>query len=222
MANIAIILAGGIGTRMGKSEPKQFININDKPIIIHSIEAFENHEDIDEIIVVLNKNFKEQFHTLFGKYNFSKITTITEGGKERSDSSCNALKHIAPNPNTNVLIHDAVRPFVSKNLISKVLSKLQSFKAVNVGVVATDTVLLAGKGNEIKEILPRENIYLAQTPQGFKADIIHKAYSLAAKDIHFKATDDCSVVHHYCKETSIGIVSGEVENIKITYPSDLL
>lgn len=221
MATIAVILAGGLGVRMGGEKPKQFFEIGGKPILIHSLETFNNQKDIDKIILVINNEFKELFVELLKKYHFHKLETVTLGGKERSDSSRNALKHIKKSTNTKVLIHDAVRPFVSTEVISRVVEALNTFEAVNVGIPATDTILYANTNQEIATVPPRENIYLAQTPQGFLAHVIHRAYELAENDKNFTATDDCGVVHRYCPEVPIKIVEGDVENIKITYPSDL-
>ncbi|MBS9767479.1 MAG: 2-C-methyl-D-erythritol 4-phosphate cytidylyltransferase [Flavobacteriaceae bacterium] len=218
---VAIILAGGLGLRMGGDTPKQFLEINGKPILIHSLEAFQNHSLIDEIILVVNAQFRKEFEQLLAKYSFSKLVSITEGGKERSDSSKNALKFIAPNTTTKVLIHDAVRPFVSEGIITNVVQKLDEYQAVNVAISATDTILVANAQHEIMQMPPRQSIFLAQTPQGFHAVTIHDAYKKASQDKDFTATDDCGVVHRYLSNIPIGIVEGEIANKKITFSTDL-
>lgn len=221
MKTVSVILAGGLGLRMGSDKPKQFLEIADKPIVIHSLEAFEQHPAIDEMILVVNAAFQEAFYELLEKYHFSKLKAVTVGGKERSDSSKNALKLIAPSKGTKVLIHDAVRPFVSDRIIANVVAALDSYAAVNVGIPATDTVLITNAQQEIAAMPLRSKVFLAQTPQGFDAALIHKAYEQAAKDSNFVATDDCGVVHRYFPEIPIRIVAGSVENRKITFPSDL-
>lgn len=221
MKTIAIILAGGIGTRMGRDKPKQFLEIDGKPILIHSIEVFDKHPLIDEIIVVVNGKFYNEFEKLLSCYSFKKQNTIVEGGKERSDSTRNALAVIPHHSRAKLLIHDAVRPYVSTEIISNVINKLDKYKAVNVGITATDTVFIADEKMKIDKMPPRSTVYLAQTPQGFWSDTISEAYQLASEDIHFKATDDCGVVHRYLPNVPIGIVEGTRENVKITFPSDL-
>lgn len=221
MKTIAVVLAGGLGLRMGADSPKQFLEIKGKPILIHSLEAFENHPQIDEIILVVNTTFQTTFEELLGKYSFSKLKVITEGGKERSDSSRNALQFVSPTADCKVLIHDAVRPFVSEKIITKVIGALSTYQAVNVGIPVTDTVLIATENLEIAAMPSRQKVFLAQTPQGFHANLIHKAYEKASEDPNFIATDDCGVVHRYFPEIPIGIVAGEVANRKITFPTDL-
>ncbi len=221
MKTVAVILAGGVGLRMGGEKPKQFLEINGKPIVIHSLEAFQKHSLIDEIILVVNAKFCKEFEVLLEQYSFSKLKAITVGGKERSDSSKNALQCVKPNTTTKVLIHDAVRPLVSEEIITNVIEALDAYQAVNVGIPATDTILVANEQQEIESVPPRQTIFLAQTPQGFRADIIHKAYEKASKDSDFIATDDCGVVHRYFPDIPIKIAEGSVENRKITFPSDL-
>ncbi len=207
--------------RMGGDKPKQFLKIKEKPIVIHSLYAFQKHSLIDEIILVINEKFCKEFEALLQQYSFSKLKAITVGGKERSDSSRNALQFVEPDATTKVLIHDAVRPFVSEQIITNVIEALDAYQTVNVGIPATDTILVANEQQEIESMPPRQTIFLAQTPQGFRADIIHKAYEKASKDPDFIATDDCGVVHRYFPEIPIKIVEGSVENRKITFPSDL-
>ncbi|PVX52430.1 2-C-methyl-D-erythritol 4-phosphate cytidylyltransferase [Balneicella halophila] len=221
MKTIAIVLAGGVGMRMESDKPKQFLEIGDKPIVIHSLEAFQKHSGIDEIILVINEKFRDEFIALSDKYIFSKLQTVVSGGKERSDSSRNALKKLSGYEPCKVLIHDAVRPYVSGDILSDIIRALDKHKAVNLAIPATETVLITNADDEIVSIPPRENVYLAQTPQGFHSDIILKAYELAYLDPDFKATDDCGVVHHYLPSIPIHIVKGSIENKKITYPSDL-
>ncbi len=207
--------------RMGVEIPKQFLEIDGKPIFIHSLQAFDVHPLIDQMILVVNTQFRSEFEGVLGKYHFSKPLQITEGGAQRSDSSLNALKLIENKAEIKVLIHDGVRPFVNGELIESVVKALDSYKAVNVGLPITDTPLVVNAKNEIEKMPSRNLVFLAQTPQGFLADVIHLAYKKATADAEFTATDDCGVVHRYLPEISIGIVKGELSNKKITFPSDL-
>lgn len=221
MHTVGIILAGGLGIRMGANKPKQLLLLDNKPIVIHSLEAFNKHPLINEIILVVNRQFKADFEQLLASYSFSKLSTITCGGTTRSASSYNGLQQLSIEKESKVLIHDAVRPFVSQEIISRVVSALDTYKAVNVGIAATDTIIITNERHEIKTIPPRANIVLAQTPQGFLSTTIRKAYKQAFSSNTFTATDDCGVVNRYCPDIPIGIVEGELENKKITYPSDL-
>ncbi len=218
MKTIAIILAGGIGSRFQSESPKQFALIEGEPIFVRSIAVFEQHPLVDEIIVVVNPQYKQEFQKILKDYSFVKIKHLVQGGKERSDSSLNALKKI--DSEAKVLLHDAVRPFVSPQIITDVILALDTEKAVNVGVAATDT-LLELEGNYIKRVPVRENLRHGQTPQGFWASVIKTAYCRALEDEAFAATDDCSVVHRYMPEVPVYVVKGEPTNKKITFPSDL-
>ncbi|MGQ1909357.1 2-C-methyl-D-erythritol 4-phosphate cytidylyltransferase [Marinifilum sp. RC60d5] len=221
MKNVAVILAGGSGKRMGSNLPKQFLSIGNKPIIQHSIEAFANHPQIDEICVVINADYHIDINQLITSNHIPKVKHILSGGKERSDSSMAAIKAYENNQNVYLIFHDAVRPFVSNRIISDVISELQNGKSVAVAIPSSDTIFCLNKNNSIESVPPRQNLRRAQTPQAFAYSIIKLAYQNALKDPNFIASDDCGVVLNYLPSEEIFIVEGEEKNIKITFKGDL-
>ena len=222
MKNVAVLLAGGSGKRMGSSLPKQFLKVGDKPIIQHTIEAFENHQSIDEICIVINADYHKEINDLIAKNNYGKIRYVLSGGKERSDSSLAAITAYESEQNVYLIFHDAVRPFVSERIISDVVSELKSGKSVAVAITTTDTIFCLNKDKTIGSVPDRNNLRRAQTPQAFSYKTIRKAYDIAMNDPEFVATDDCGVVLKYLPNEAIHIVNGDESNIKITFEQDLL
>ncbi|RUT80091.1 IspD/TarI family cytidylyltransferase [Ancylomarina longa] len=222
MKNVAVLLAGGSGKRMGGNLPKQFLLIGEKPIIQHSMEAFELHSQIEEICVVIPTDYIAEIDAIVRKYSFKKIKHILAGGKERSDSSLAAIHAYANDTDVNLIFHDAVRPFISEKIISDVIAEVQQGKSVAVAIPTTDTILKVTAENCIESVPVRSSLRRAQTPQAFPYSVIKKAYDLALKDIHFEATDDCGVVLKYLPKEKIYIVEGDESNIKITFEGDLI
>ncbi len=222
MTTIAVILAGGTGKRMNAEVPKQFLTITGKPVIAHSIEAFEQHAGIDEIAVVVHPSYFESIGAIIAQYNFSKITKIIEGGEERSDSTLAALQAYSCLEEANILFHDAARPLVSQQIIGNTIKALEQFNAVTVAVPCTDTILQTDNTQSVIARIPsRAFLRRMQTPQAFKLSTIMQAYALASDDPYFQVTDDCGVVHKYLPNERIGLVEGEENNLKITYPQDV-
>ena len=217
MKNITIILASGNGSRFGQNIPKQFYKIDGKTVLEYSIEAFQNHDKIDEIIIVSNPDFVEETTKLSKKY--SKVTKIVTGGETRQQSSYNGVYSI-DDEKANVLIHDAARPFVSKIIIDNCIAALHRYKAVNVAIESSDTIVEVNENNLIKNIPVRKTLRRCQTPQCFDLNTIKLAHKLAKEDITNTATDDCSLVLRY-KITDVYVVEGSSENIKVTYPEDI-
>ncbi len=217
--NIAIILSGGSGNRVGTDIPKQFLKIGNKTIIEYSIEAFENHQDIDEIIIVSNPDYiRKTEHINQNKYK--KVLKIIEGGKTRQESSDIGVSSIETKVK-NVLIHDAARPFVSIELIDRLLKGLINNKAAVPAVQSSDTLIEKSDSNFVKSIPDRNVIQRVQTPQAFNYNIIKEAHKLAKVEGFYNATDDCSLVLRY-KLADVLVVDGSINNIKITYPSDII
>lgn len=217
MKNIAIIVCSGKGQRMGADLPKQFLKLKEKPIITHTIEKFEKCGMIDEIIVVISKEYEQYFkNEILLKNNFTKISNVVFGGKERLNSVYNGLCSIK-DENSIVLIHDGVRPFVKIEHIKNIINETKIHKACILGVKAKDTIKIC-KNNLIEKTPERENIWLAQTPQAFEYKIIKKAYENAIEN-NFFGTDDASLVENI--EINVKMVLGDYENIKITTPEDL-
>jgi 2-C-methyl-D-erythritol 4-phosphate cytidylyltransferase len=218
MKNIAIILAGGTGDRLGHQEPKQFIKVAGKMIIEHTIEVFQKHPRIDEIFVVVHSDYMEMTKNLVIRNQFSKVKKFIKGGAERSDSSIAAVN--AADEEANLLFHDAVRPFVNDRIIDDIIDALKTYNAVALGMPATDTIHEVSNGF-ISNIPDRSKFRKAQSPQSFKLPVIKEAYEIAIKDPFFKATDECGVVKKYLPEEKILVLKGEESNFKITYAEDL-
>jgi 2-C-methyl-D-erythritol 4-phosphate cytidylyltransferase len=222
MKNVAVILAGGIGKRMGGSLPKQFLLLGGKPIIQHSIEAFEKYSLIDEICIIIHSDFIEEIESIVQNNQFEKVMHILPGGKERSDSSLAAIKAYKEEQNINLIFHDAVRPFISNNIISNVISQLKKGKSVAVAITTVDTIFQIDENDRIVSVPQRSLLRRAQTPQAFSYKVIKQAYDIAMQDANFVATDDCGVVLKYLPKEAIYIVEGDESNIKITFEGDLV
>lgn len=221
MQNIAVILAGGSGQRAGGDIPKQFFKIAGKTILEYSLEKFEANSRIDEIVIVGNPAYLENIRQILCTRNPSKVKHILPGGRERYHSVLAALEIYKDTP-CNLLIHDAVRPLVSQRIINEVIQNLQTCKAANVAIPATDTMIeVDPTGDFITGIPDRSRLFQVQTPQGFDAQVLYCAYSQALNDPAFTTTDDCSVIRKYAPDEKIKIVRGENTNIKLTYPEDL-
>jgi 2-C-methyl-D-erythritol 4-phosphate cytidylyltransferase len=218
--NIAVLLAGGSGKRMGGPEPKQFIKVAGNPILEHSIRAFSANPGIDEIVIVCHADYLDLASGIAKPY--PKVKHVVPGGKERYDSSLAAIRLYRDHPQDNILIHDAVRCLVSQRIITDCLNALQKFEAVDVAVPCTDTICEVNSDGHIVRIPARSSLRNVQTPQGFRLNTIAKAYELGLKDPEFITTDDAGVVHRYLPDTPIYVVKGESTNIKITFPEDLI
>jgi len=221
--NIVIILAGGSGTRFGGELPKQFVMIAGKSIIEHTISIFQNAKIIDEIAVVINKNYKKKIESIVEKNNFTKVKKIIQGGADRAGSSIsaiNAYEDAKKSENINLIFHDAVRLFVSEAIIDNVVDALKNYNAVGVAIPVTNTIFEV-KEKKIQNIPNREYLQQAQTPQAFNLSVIKKAYEKAKNDENFVATDDCGVVNKYLPNEQIYLVAGDETNIKITYELDI-
>ncbi len=221
--NVAVILAGGSGKRLGAELPKQFLEVCGRSIIEYSVDAFQRNEFIDEVVIVVNKDYVRIMNELVSRNRafWTKFKAVLHGGNERYDSSLSAIKAYE-NVDCNLIFHDAVRPLVSQQIITNVAKALNNYNAVAVAIPATDTIIeIDESGKLISRILKRSQLRCQQTPQAFKNEIIANAYKSALKDENFVATDDCGVVAKYLPDEEIFVVDGEDKNIKITYPKDL-
>ncbi len=228
MTNFAIILAGGMGNRIGGDVPKQLLPLGDgRSILEHSVEAFERADCISAIGIVMHADYITTAHELIRKNSWTKVKFVIAGGRERWESSVNAIREIekivdteVQKDSTNVLLHDAARPFVSQRIIADVCAALEKHKAATVATPATDTIYMVD-ADVVRSIPPRAQLMCAQTPQGFRLGTIAQAYRLALNDAAMQATDDCGILHRYLPNVPIAIVLGEAGNRKITYPEDL-
>ena len=217
--NIAVIFAGGIGTRMGnKSIPKQFLNIHGKPIIIYTLEKFDNSADIDHIVVVCIKSFIEKLYKLIKKFNIKKIVKVVPGGKTGQESIFNGLKSIASefDGGSIVLIHDGVRPFINSEIIKKSIDNVKKYGACACAVKSKETISLVEDG-KVKKILDRSKCYLTKAPQCF---YLKDIYQVAAKALNenLAFVDSCSLMSYF--GYIVHIIETDYRNIKITTPED--
>jgi 2-C-methyl-D-erythritol 4-phosphate cytidylyltransferase len=221
--NVAIILSAGLGLRFkenSNSLPKQLTKIAGKTLLEHILEKFERNEKIDEIILVVNQESKKIQERITKENNFKKVKKIVLGGATRQESSKNGIFACDIKKTGKVLIHDANRPFVSDEIINKIIDSLDIYKAVTVAIPLVDTLLKVNQKNFIIDIPKRSQFRREQTPQGFDYGTIKKAHQLALKENFYEATDDCGLVKKY-ELSDVFVTQGEEENIKITHPIDL-
>jgi 2-C-methyl-D-erythritol 4-phosphate cytidylyltransferase len=236
MKVVVIIPAAGLGTRMApmpsakdaktkKPHPsKQFTELGGTPILIHTLRKFAGVEAISEIWLALRDNEIEGFRERLGKEAKDLLKTKIElvvGGEHRQQSVQNALNALSAAPDDIVLVHDAVRPFVTPEIIHEVIEAAKKYGAAIAGMPAVDTVKQVertAEGAIIKTTIPRASVVLAQTPQGFRYSVIKKAFDEAAAD-GFTGTDEASLAERSGHE--VAVVMGSPRNIKITNPGDM-
>ncbi len=232
MKVVVIIPAAGLGTRMsaapagkGKKPPsKQFAELGGTPILLHTLRKFAGSPEVTEIFVALRKDEIGVFRARLekeGKDVLQMNLQLIEGGEHRQQSVANALAAVQAAADDIVLVHDAVRPLVTTQIIQEVIHGVQKHGAAIAGLPAVDTIKQVERTAEtamIKATVPRDRIVMAQTPQGFRYDIIKKAFDQATAD-GFIGTDEASLVEHFGHE--VAVVMGSARNIKITTPADL-
>lgn len=212
--NTAIIVAAGSGTRFGGERPKQFLEIGGKPLLIHTIEKFENCVAIDEIILVLSASEVENFLIIAEKFNLTKLKKIVSGGKTRAESVFNGLNAINDAAEI-VAVHDGARPFVTCEEITAIIEKAKETGAACLVGKVTDTIKEIAN-DKIIATIERTKLRRALTPQTFRLEILQKAFANA--DLSEAATDECFLVEKLGYE--IAIVEGSAKNIKITTLED--
>ncbi len=218
----AVLLAAGSGERFSGEISKQMAPLAGSTVLEYSLNAFEENQEIKEIVLVTSESLLPDVKKLVGQ-NYKKIKQIIQGGVTRSDSSAAALNTIIDDPLEKVLIHDAARPLVSQAIINSCINALDHNEAVVTALPSTDTILEIEEGNVIS-IPKREHLWHAQTPQGFQLGAIKNAYELLARvtdNDDFVPTDDCSVLLRFSPKSRLVVVHGSQTNIKITYPFDL-
>lgn len=215
--NGVIIVAAGSGSRMNRGINKQFIKLEEKEIIAHTIEKFYKNENIDDIVIVIKENEEEYFiENIINKYNFNNIK-LAYGGNERQDSVYNGIKKLNKNCNI-VLVHDGARPFVNENIIKRSIDEAKKNNAVVVGVPVKDTIKVVNKDGNIVDTPNRSLLWSVQTPQTFKYEVITKAYEDAYNNNYY-GTDDAMLVERI--GYNVKMVEGSYDNIKITTEEDL-
>lgn len=213
---VAVIPSAGKGERIGAEKPKQFLEIKGIPILVYTLLKFERHPQIDGIVLSVPSDFINYTEKILISYNFKKIIKITEGGETRQESVFKGVK-VAPENTQIFLIHDAVRPFVSLELISKIIEATKSFGASVPAIPVRDTLNKA-LNDEIIENIDRTNLFCIQTPQGIKADLLKKLLEKAKKE-NLTFSDESTLLLHYGYR--VKLVEGSFLNFKITYPEDL-
>lgn len=217
--NIAIILAGGSGSRMGGALPKQFLPLGGKTVLELAVDAFEKNGNIHETAIVCASEWKGTVEEMAARNPWKKLKKILTGGAERYHSSLSAIKAYR-NSGANLIFHDAARPLVSQRIIDDVCAALLQHQAVDVALPCTDTILKVNNGF-IESVPDRNRLMRSQTPQAFRVEVIARAYENALRDAGFTTTDDCGVVLRYLPETPVFIVQGDERNLKLTTPQDL-
>ncbi|MGI9823139.1 SDR family NAD(P)-dependent oxidoreductase [Agromyces sp. Marseille-Q5079] len=218
---IAVILAGGVGTRVGLGMPKQLIRIAGKAIVEHTLEVLEASPLIDHVLVMMNAGAIRELDHLKADPRFSKLRGILPGGETRNDTTQLALAALGDDDDVKVLFHDAVRPFVDDRIIEDCVAALDEYDAVDTAIPSADTIIEVDADSVITGIPSRAKLRRGQTPQGFRLGTIRRAYELAAEDSGFAATDDCGVVFQYLPDVPIKVVLGTAENMKVTEPLDI-
>ena len=221
--NTAVIFAGGVGSRMhSKERPKQFLEMYNKPIIIHTLEHFENHPMIDAIIVVCIESWIPYLKELLYKFRIEKVKQVVPGGKTGQLSIYNGLKaakEIAGNENAIVLIHDGVRPLINEKLITdNIQSVIKTGSSITTGNV-TETILVVNeKDSSINYVPSRKNSRVAKAPQSFWLNDILAAHEKSLAEGEFNCIDSCTMMQKYGYK--LHLIDGPSENIKITTPTD--
>jgi 2-C-methyl-D-erythritol 4-phosphate cytidylyltransferase len=217
--NVAVIIAaGGTGRRMGRSVPKQFLKAGKHPILVTAVKAFERIRLVRQIVVVVPRGYAEFTHRLLSRAGCARVSAVIEGGKERQDSVRQGLAMLTGEPDV-VMVHDAVRPFVTRRVILQVASEAHRHGAAAVGVRVKDTIKQEGKPGFIRKTLPRQSLWAIQTPQGFRTSLLQNAHVKAFRE-HIQGTDDAMLVEKL--GIPVRIVEGEYTNIKITTREDLV
>ncbi|MDY6969247.1 MAG: 2-C-methyl-D-erythritol 4-phosphate cytidylyltransferase [Spirochaetota bacterium] len=216
----AIILAGGTGTRMGIGIPKQFLSLAGKPVIVHTIQSFQKHPKIDNILVVIHPDYIDKINSYKQEYSLSKIKGIIPGGKTRQDSSYNAITGYDFLDDDILLFHDAVRPFIDNDIIGRSIEGTLAYGAIDVCVSTTDTIVQSNSNDIIESIPDRSVLRNGQTPQGFRYDIIKKAHDEARLQKFTSTTDDVRLVLNIGHP--VKTVRGSFENMKITNANDMI
>jgi ribitol-5-phosphate 2-dehydrogenase (NADP+) / D-ribitol-5-phosphate cytidylyltransferase len=221
LRNVAVILAGGTGTRIGLTIPKQLIKIAGKTIIEHTIAAMHQSTLVDEIVVMMAPGYLDEVRAIVKNSSYVKVSQILEGAETRNQTTAAALAALG-DEECNVLLHDGVRPLVSQTIIAANVEALQTHLAVETAIPSADTIVRVNDDQDrIADVLPRHLLRRAQTPQSFRLSTIRAAYAKAAQDPNFTTTDDCTVVLRYLPEVPIAVVAGHARNMKVTEPFDV-
>lgn len=219
----AQILAGGKGTRMGNvGMPKQFLQLGNRPIIIHTLEKFVLNDEFDAIIVSCPENWIQHAKDIISKYIKDDRVKIIAGGKERNDTLKNGITYIheqfGSHENDVIVVHDAVRPFISRRIIEDNIKLSKQYNAIDTVIPATDTIV-QGTDKEITEIPIRDEMYQGQTPQTFNINVFLDCLNKLSEEDIKTLSDSCKIC--LLSGVKVGLVEGSTSNIKVTTPFDL-
>lgn len=216
---VAVVPAAGRGLRMGGSVPKQFLALGGEPLILHSLRVLQASPVIDEIILAVPQNEMEYcLAEIVANHHFTKVTKVVPGGHERQDSVRHALEATHDDVNV-VLVHDAVRPFLTQRMVEEVVTTARAKGAAIIALPMKDTVKQVGADRVIERTVDRQSLWLAQTPQAFRRDWLLAAHRKAHAE-GVRATDDAYLIEWYGHPVSV--VEGSGENIKVTRPEDMI
>lgn len=219
MKATAIVLAAGSGKRMNSKVHKQYLLIDEKPVLYYSLKAFEDSR-VDDIVLVVGAGEIEYCKKeIIGQYGFQKVKAIVEGGKERYHSVYEGLK--VAGETDYVLIHDGARPFLTQEIIERTLASVVEYQACVVGMPVKDTVKIVDSGVFAKETPDRCTVWQVQTPQAFSYKLVYDAYTRMLQNEEAGITDDAMVVERMT-DFKVKLIEGSYRNIKITTPEDLL
>lgn len=222
----AVVMAAGSGVRMKSDTKKQFMNVCGMPVVAYSLKAFQENDNIDSIVLVIPKGYSDEALAMCIRYGFSKVRNITEGSDKRFKSVYNGLLSV-PEDTDYVLIHDGVRPMISKELIDRSCRYVLMTRACVAAVPVTDTIKRANSHGFAAETLDRASLWSIQTPQSFSYPLLLEAYKSLNKTIEEYGTDedkitDDAVIVENMTDCHVRIIEGDPKNIKITTPNDLI
>lgn len=220
--NIGVIFAGGVGKRMrSKETPKQFLKVFNKPIIIHTIEHFQENCNIDAIVIACHKDYLDLMANLVAQYNISKVKKIVCGGETGQLSiyaGLCAAKEIAGDSKAIVLIHDGVRPLINTKLLSENIKSVEKYGSCITSGVVQETIVMIDDNNDVKLVPSRAHSRVAKAPQSFWLDDILNVHKMALDNGEKNHIDSCTMMNRY--GFSLHMVDGPIDNIKITTPDD--
>ncbi len=230
LPTVAVVLAGGTGSRVGLDLPKQLLKVAGKSILGHTLELFQSSADVDQIVLLMTAGWLDEARAIVEGAHLDKVVLVAEGGRSRNESTTIAVAAVESLGHTEckLLLHDAVRPLVDHRIVGDCARALDHFDAVDTAIPSADTIVVVdgpasrtGDGAIIKEIPSRSRLRRGQTPQAFLLSTLKNAYALADRDPDFTSTDDCSVVLRYLPDVPIYVVEGSEQNMKVTYPIDV-
>jgi len=222
MRTVAVVLAGGSGERFGTSVPKQLLPFAGRPLLEHSVAAFDQARAVDSVLVVMAASHAGRAREVLAAGGYRKLAGVIPGGTTRVESTRLAITELGDRE-CDVLLHDAARPLVDQRIIADCVAALAEHRAVGVAVPSSDTIAVVSDGT-MADMPRRDTLVRLQTPQGFRLSVIRRAHELAAADPRFAdllATDDCGIVLRYLPDVRVQIVRGSERNLKITFPRDL-